>query len=171
MVRGKTQEAVPRIPAGDIGAVAKLAETNTGDTLCNKDKPLVLPPIEFPQPTLSVAIHPKTKADLDKLGSSLSRLAEEDPTLTVRKDSDTAETILSGMGDTHFDVSAEKMKRKFGVEVRIETPKIPYRETITKAAQAKVDSLDKVEDMVNTGMSFWSLSLCPPAVGVSLPIK
>jgi elongation factor G len=130
-VRGKTQEAVPRIPAGDIGAVAKLAETNTGDTLCNKDKPLVLPPIEFPLPTLSVAVHPKTKADLDKLGSSLTRLCEEDPTLAIRKDADTAETVLSGMGDTHFDVSAEKMKRKFGVEVRIETPKIPYRETIT----------------------------------------
>ncbi len=131
MVRGKTQEAVVRIGAGDIGAVAKLAETSTSDTLCNKDKPLVLPPIEFPLPTLSVAIHPKTKADLDKLGSSLSRLVEEDPTLAVRKELDTAETVLSGMGDTHFDVSAEKMKRKFGVEVRIETPKIPYRETIT----------------------------------------
>jgi len=131
MVRGKTQEAVPRIPAGDIGAIAKLAETNTGETLCNKDKPLILPPIEFPSPTLSVAIHPKTKADLDKLCSSLSRLVEEDPTLAIRKDTDTGETILSGMGDTHFDVAAEKMKRKFGVEVRIETPKIPYRETIT----------------------------------------
>ncbi|MBM3157930.1 MAG: elongation factor G, partial [Chloroflexi bacterium] len=82
-------------------------------------------------------IHPKTKADLDKLGSSLTRLTEEDPTLAVRKDTDTAETILSGMGDTHFDVSAEKMKRKFGVEVRIETPKIPYRETITVPTKAE----------------------------------
>lgn len=131
LVRGKAQEPVSRISAGDIGAVAKLAETATGDTLCNKDKPLLLPPIEFPQPTTSMAVHPKTKADLDKLGSSLARLCEEDPTLVVRKDPDTAETILSGMGDTHFDVAAEKMKRKFGVEVRIEIPKIPYRETIT----------------------------------------
>ena len=137
MVRGKTQEAVARIGAGDIGAVAKLAETATGETLCNKDKPLVLPPIEFPSPTLSVAIHPKTKADLDKLGSSLTRLCEEDPTLAIRKDADTAETILSGMGDSHFDVSAEKMKRKFGVEVRIEPPKIPYRETITMPVEAE----------------------------------
>jgi elongation factor G len=137
MIRGKSQEPVPRIVAGDIGAVSKLSETNTGDTLSSKDRPLVLPPIEFPAPTLSVAIHPKTKADLDKLGASLARLTEEDPTLAVRKDPDTGETILSGMGDTHFEVSAEKMKRKFGVEVRIEPPKIPYRETITVPTKAE----------------------------------
>jgi elongation factor G len=137
MIRGKSQEAVPQITAGDIGAVAKLAETGTSDTLCNKDHPLTLTPIEFPQPTLSVSVQPKTKADLDKLGSSLTRLTEEDPTLAVRKDLDTAETVLSGMGDTHFEVAAEKMKRKFGVEVKIETPKIPYRETITMPVEAE----------------------------------
>ena len=137
MIRGKTQEPAPQITAGDIGAVAKLAETGTSDTLCNKEHPLALAPIEFPLPTLSVAVHPKTKADLDKLGSSLTRLTEEDLTLAVRKDLDTAETVLSGMGDTHFEVAAEKMKRKFGVEVRIETPKIPYRETITMPVEAE----------------------------------
>ncbi len=137
MIRGKSQEAVPQITAGDIGAVAKLAETGTSDTLCSKDHPLTLTPIEFPQPTLSVSIQPKTKADLDKLGSSMTRLTEEDPTLAVRKDIDTAETVLSGMGDTHFEVAAEKMKRKFGVEVKIETPKIPYRETITMPVEAE----------------------------------
>ncbi len=137
MIRGKTQEPVTQITAGDIGAVAKLAETGTSDTLSSKDHPLSLAPIEFPQPTLSVSIQPKTKADLDKLGSSLTRLTEEDPTLAVRKDLETAETVLSGMGDTHFDVAAEKMKRKFGVEVNIETPKIPYRETITISTEAE----------------------------------
>ena len=137
MIRGKTQEPAPQITAGDIGAVAKLAETGTSDTLCNKEHPLALAPIEFPLPTLSVAVHPKTKADLDKLGSSLTRLTEEDLTLAVRKDLDTAETVLSGMGDTHFEVAGEKMKRKFGVEVRIETPKIPYRETITMPVEAE----------------------------------
>jgi elongation factor G len=137
MIRGKTQEPAPQITAGDIGAVAKLAETGTSDTLCNKEHPLALAPIEFPRPTLSVAVHPKTKADLDKLGSSLTRLTEEDLTLAVRKDLDTAETVLSGMGDTHFEVAGEKMKRKFGVEVRIETPKIPYRETITMPVEAE----------------------------------
>ena len=137
MIRGKSQEPVTQITAGDIGAVAKLAETGTSDTLCNKDHPLTLTPIEFPQPTLSVSVQPKTKADLDKLGSSLTKLTEEDPTLAVRKDLDTAETVLSGMGDTHFEVAAEKMKRKFGVEVKIETPKIPYRETITMPVEAE----------------------------------
>ena len=131
MIRGKSQEPVPQIGAGDIGAVAKLAETGTGETLSSKDHPLALAPIEFPLPTLSVSVQPKTKADLDKLGSSLTRLTEEDPTLAVRKDIDTAETILSGMGESQFEVAAEKMKRKFGVEVKIEPPKVPYRETIT----------------------------------------
>ncbi len=137
MIRGKSQEPVPQITAGDIGAVAKLAETGTSDTLCSKDHPLALTPVEFPLPSLSVAVHPKTKADLDKLGSSLTRLTEEDLTLAVRKDLETAETVLSGMGESHFEVSAEKMKRKFGVEVRIETPKIPYRETITMPVEAE----------------------------------
>ncbi len=137
MIRGKSQEAIPQITAGDIGAVAKLAETGTSDTLCSKDHPLALAPIEFPQPTLSVSVQPKTKADLDKLGSSLARLTEEDPTLAVRKDMDTAETVLSGMGEAQFEVAAEKMKRKFGVEVKIETPKIPYRETITMPVEAE----------------------------------
>ncbi len=137
MIRGKSQEPVPQISAGDIGAVAKLAETGTSDTLSSKDHPLALTPIEFPQPTLSVSIQPKTKADLDKLGSSLTRLTEEDLTLAVRKDLDTAETVLSGMGEAQFEVAAEKMKRKFGVEVRIETPKIPYRETITMPVEAE----------------------------------
>jgi len=137
MIRGKSQEPVPQITAGDIGAVAKLTETGTSDTLSSKDHPMALAPVEFPLPTLSVSVQPKTKADLDKLGSSLTRLTEEDLTLAVRKDLDTAETVLSGMGDTHFEVAAEKMKRKFGVEVKIETPKIPYRETITMPVEAE----------------------------------
>jgi len=130
LVRGKGQEPVPSIIAGDMGGVAKLAETVTGDTLCNRDRPLVLPSIAFPAPVLSVAVHPKSKADLDKMGNALSRIVEEDPTLKVRKDPDTAETILSGMGDAHLDVAAEKMRRKFGVSVDVLPPKVPYKETI-----------------------------------------
>ena len=137
MIRGKVQEPIPYLIAGDIGAVAKLAETSTGDTLCGKDHPLALPAIAFPLPTMSVAVHPKTKADLDKLGSSLSRIAEEDPSLHVRRDADTAETILSGMGEAQLEVVAEKMQRKFGVDVLIEIPKIPYRETITVPIRAE----------------------------------
>lgn len=137
VLRGKAQEPVPHLIAGDIGAVAKLAETGSGDTLSLKEHPLTLPGIEFPQPSLSVAVHPKTKADLDKLGSSLSRLVEEDPSLQVRHEGDTLEIILSGMGEAHLEVVAQKMLRKFGVDVRMETPKIPYKETITTSTKAE----------------------------------
>lgn len=137
LVRGKTEEPVTQVRAGDIGAVAKLATTNTGDTLCTKDKPLRLPPIVFPQPTFSEAVYPKTKADLDKLGAALARLVEEDPTLRMHRDHDTSETILSAMGETQLDVAAERMSRKFGVGVELKTPKVPYKETITTSTRAE----------------------------------
>jgi elongation factor G len=136
-VRGKNQEPVSKIEAGDIGGVAKLSITSTGDTLCNQDKPIKLAPISFPKPIFSEAVYPKTKADLDKLGTALSRLAEEEPTLQVRRESETNETILSGLGETQLEVAAEKMQRKFGVGVNLETPKVPYRETITISTQAE----------------------------------
>ena len=137
VVRGKTQEPVVQIGAGDIGAVAKLQETATGDTLSSKDRPAVLPGITFPKPAFTAAVEPKTKADLDKLGSSLNRLVEEDPTLHVRKEQDTAETLLSGMGESHVDIAVERMKRKFGVDVLVKTPKVPYKETVTAPAKAE----------------------------------
>ena len=131
MLRGKNQEPVAKIGAGDIGAVAKLNVTNTGDTLSVQNKPVKLASIVFPKPVFDEAIFPKTKADLDKLGTALSRITEEDQTLRVRREPDTGETLLSGMGDTQLDVAAEKMQRKFGVSVNLETPKVPYKETIT----------------------------------------
>ena len=137
MLHGKTQEAVSRVEAGDIGAVAKLGAAVTGDTLTVQDKPIKLLPVTFPQPIFNVAVHPKTKADLDKMGVSLVRLTEEDPTLRVHRDPDTAETILSGMGDTQVDVAAERMQRKFGVGVELKPPKVPYRETITHGVKAE----------------------------------
>ena len=136
-IRGKAQEPVSRIAAGDIGAVAKLAETGTSDTLCNKEHPLILEAIEFPLTAMSVAVYPKTKADLDKMGAALTKLSEEDSTISVHKDPVTAETVLSGMGEAHFDVAVEKIKRKFGVELKIDTPKIPYKETITVPVKAE----------------------------------
>jgi elongation factor G len=136
-LRGKTQESVPQVRAGDIGGVAKLNVTDTGDTLCSQDKPMKIVPIIFPEPIFSEAIHPKTKADVDKLGTALSRLAEEDLTLQVRREGDTNETILSGMGDTHLDVAAEKMQRKFGVNVELAIPKVPYKETIMVPSKAE----------------------------------
>ncbi|HXK33075.1 MAG TPA: elongation factor G [Dehalococcoidia bacterium] len=136
VVRGKTQEHVPQLVAGDIGAVAKLSQTVTGDTLCTKDQPVTLPPLRFPSPPFNVAVTPKGKEAVDKLGPALQRIAEEDPTLVVHRDETTGETILSGMGDTHVEVAAERIKRKFGVEVELHAPRVPYRETIT----TKVDS-------------------------------
>jgi elongation factor G len=137
MLRGKTQEPVPQVRAGDIGAVAKLNVTNTGDTLCRQDKPIKITPITFPEPIFSEAVHPKTKTDVDKMGTALSRLSEEDPTLKVHREIGTGETILYGMGDTHLAVAAEKMQRKFGVNVELSTPKVPYKETITVPAKAE----------------------------------
>jgi len=137
ILRGKTQEPVSQLGAGDIGGVAKLSLTSTGDTLCSRDKPVKIAGIKFPEPTFNEAVHPKTKADLDKLGTALARLSEEDPTLRVHRDADTGETILSGLGETHLEVAAEKMLRKFGVSVELDTPKVPYRETITVPAKAE----------------------------------
>ncbi|MGD9116753.1 MAG: elongation factor G [Dehalococcoidia bacterium] len=137
MIRGKNQEPVTQVGAGDIGAVAKLNETNTGDTLCTQAKPLQITPIEFPEPGFSLAVHPKTKADLDKLGSALTRVAEEDPTITVHRETGTNETILSGIGETQLEVAAERMQRKFGVGVKLEVPKVPYKETITVGSKAE----------------------------------
>jgi len=131
MLRGKNQEPVAKVSTGDIGAVAKLNVTNTGDTLSSQNKPVKLAPIVFPSPVFDEAVSPKTKADLDKLGTALSRITEEDPTLRVHREPDTGETLLSGMGDTQLEVAAEKMQRKFGVSVNLETPKVPYKETIT----------------------------------------
>jgi len=137
VLRGKTQEPVSQLRAGDIGAVAKLGVTGTGDTLSSRNKPLKIAPILFPEPIFSQAVQPKTKADLDKLGTALSRLTEEDPTLQVRKEADTGETILSGLGETQLEVAAEKMLRKFGVNVKLDIPKVPYKETITMPAKAE----------------------------------
>jgi len=135
--RGKTQNPVSAVVAGDIGAVAKLQETATGDTLCDKDKAVLLPPLEFPRPSYSVAVAAKSKGDEDKLGLGLSRLMEEDPTLTLKKEAETRELILCGMGDVHIDVTVERLKRKFGVEVVTATPAIPYRETLRKPVKVE----------------------------------
>jgi elongation factor G len=137
IIRGKNQEPIAKIGAGDMGAVAKLSITATGDTLVFQDKSVKVAPVTYPNTTFNVAVLPKTKADVDKLGSSLTRLAEEDLTLLVHRDPDTGETILSGLGETQLEVAAEKMQRKFGVGVDLKTPRVPYKETITMAAKGE----------------------------------
>lgn len=136
-MRGKEQLPTEEVGPGDIGAVAKLSKTTTGETLCSKDDPITVEPIKFPNPVYSVAIFPKTKADLDKMSSALARLLEEDPTLKVEREPGTGETIMSGMGDTHIDIAIRKLQAKFGLELITDVPKVPYRETITKTASAQ----------------------------------
>ena len=136
-ILGKNQQSVPQLSAGDMGAVARLNLTATGDTLCTREHPLMLDGIEFHQANFSMAIHPQTKADLDKMSTVLPRVCEEDPSLQLHRDTDTNEFIISGVGDSQLEVVKEKMYRKFGVEVRLDPPKIPYRESIAVSARAE----------------------------------
>ena len=130
-LEGKNQKAVdsPLVP-GDIAAVAKLKETVTGDTICTEKSAILFDTVTPPPPIMFFAIAPKSRGDEDKIVSSINRLLEEDPTLTFRRDEQTKEMILAGMGQVHIEVTIEKMKRKFGVEVTLKTPKVPYKETI-----------------------------------------
>ena len=131
VLRGKEQIPVQQLVAGDIGAVVKLAETHTGDTLCAPGNPLQLAPVEFPEPVFSAAIAPKTKADLDKMGTALTNISEEDPTIRMSKDPVTGQTVISAMGESHVQITADRMKRKFGVDVTVGLPVVPYKESIT----------------------------------------
>jgi elongation factor G len=135
--RGKTQETASEIPAGDIGAVAKLTNTHTGDTLAgSKDVSAALAPINFPQPCYTVAVVPKSQADLDKMSNALNRVVEEDRTLRITRDPETAEVLLSGMGESHLQIIIEGIKRKYGVDLEVHDQRISYRETIRKKARA-----------------------------------
>ena len=134
--RGKDQEPIAQLQAGDIGVVAKLAVTATGDTLCSKEKQYTLPEITFPSPVYSMAVHPTSKAGVDKLGPSLQRLVEEDPGLRLSRDEGTGEIILAGLGDAHLDVTVERLKRKFNIDVELSLPRVAYRETVGKSSAA-----------------------------------
>lgn len=135
IMRGKEQIPVQHLSAGDIGVVVKLVETQTGDTLCAVGNPLILPPVVFPDSLFSAAVAPRTKADLDKMGTAVHHMIEEDPTIRVGKDPITGQTVLSAMGESHVQIVADRMKRKFGVDVTVGLPVVPYRETITSKVE------------------------------------
>jgi elongation factor G len=135
-IRGKTQVPLTEVPAGDIAAVAKLARTSSGDTLTDKGSPIVYPRLEAPDRVLAKAIAPKTKGDEDKLMTGLARLQEEDPALAVERNAETHQTLLWGTGETHLDVTLDRLHRKFGVDVAELPLRIPYRETVARKAQA-----------------------------------
>ncbi len=133
---GKTMNSVPEVPAGDIGVVAKLKETLTNDSLSAKEKPFSFLPMEFPEPSIAFAIEPKSKGDEDKISLALAKLMEEDPSLKFSRDADTHEFLLAGAGQLHVEIAVARMRRKSNVEVILHPPQIPYRETITRTAEA-----------------------------------
>ncbi len=137
VMRGKEQLPVAQLVAGDIGAVAKLSHSLTGDTICDRSHPLTLPRPVFPKPLYSLAVSPKTQADSAKMGATLTRLVEEDPTLHWHQEPSTKQTILSGMGDAHLDIAVRRMENRFAVGVETSVPKVPYRETITRVNTAQ----------------------------------
>lgn len=137
LMRGKKQVVMDKLVAGEIAAVAKLQFTTTGDTLCDPNNPVVFDPVKFPAPCIAMAIEPKSKGDEDKIGNGLQRLVEEDPTLKVEKNVETKQTLISGIGEQHLEVVTKKLQNKFGVEVLLTDPRIPFRETIKKSAKAE----------------------------------
>jgi elongation factor G len=130
LLRGKQQTSVEALTAGDLGAVVKLKETGTGDTLCDEKNAIRLPEIPIPAPVISFAVEPKAKGDEDKMSAAFARLREEDPCIQYKYDPQTKETVVSGMGRAHVEIVAERLKRKFGVDVTLKTPRVPYKETI-----------------------------------------
>lgn len=136
-LRGKKQVNVDKLVAGDIGAVAKLQFTNTNDTLCEQAKPIVLDKIDFPEPAISLAVEPKAKGDEEKISSGLHRLQDEDPTFKVSINTETHQTLISGVGEQHLDVIVSKLKSKFNVSVNLTDPRVPFRETIKKKVKVE----------------------------------
>ena len=136
LLQGKNQTSVPEIRAGDLGAVAKLKETLTSDVLADKSWRYKVQPVKFSEAVISYAIEPRTRGDEDKISTALHRLQEEDPTISYNRDPQTKELLLSGQGQSHIEVTVAKLKRRFGVEVNLKLPRIPYRETISAATEA-----------------------------------
>lgn len=129
------RDEIKEVRAGDIAALIGMKDVTTGDTLCAIDKPIILERMDFPDPVISVAVEPKTKADQEKMGIALSKLAQEDPSFRVKTDEETAQTIISGMGELHLDIIVDRMRREFGVEANIGKPQVAYRETIRNTCE------------------------------------
>ena len=136
-LQGKTHTSVPKVCAGELASVSKLKETTANDTLSDRSAPIVYPPLQFPVPSISFAVEPKSRADEDKMSSSLAKLAEEDPTLKMERDPQTRELLVSGTGQLHVEVTMSKLKRRYGVKVTLKQPKVPYRETVTTSGKAQ----------------------------------
>lgn len=161
--RGKEHLNTESIGAGDIGAVAKLSTVMTGDTLSDQSKPIVVDGIDFPGASYSASVHPKSKTDLDKMGPALQRLVEEDPTLRLSRDPNTGETILSGLGEPHVQIALDRMTRRFGVNVELGLPRVPYRETISAKTLAEYKHKKQTGGAGQYGHVFLELEPLPDA--------
>jgi elongation factor G len=162
-VRGKEHLNTDFIGAGDIGAVAKLTSVMTGDTLADQGRPVALEGVEFPGASYSASVHPKSKTDLDKMGPALQRLVEEDPTLRLSRDAQTGETILSGLGEPHVQIALDRMSRRFGVNVELGLPRVPYRETISAKTLAEYKHKKQTGGAGQYGHVFLELEPLPDA--------
>ena len=171
MPRGKNQETVNQVVTGDIGLVVKLANTASGDTLGVKEHPLKLASIRYLAPVLSKAVHPKSKADLDKMSSGLARICEEDPSLRSQREADTGELTLGGMGDTHLEIAASRLQRKFAVEVLLEVPKVPFKETITVPVEAEYKHKKQTGGHGQYGHVLIRMEPLPPGGGFEFQAK
>src|SRR6266852_4656832 len=165
-LRGKEQETTAEVGAGDVCAIPKLTATTTNATLCDKDAVILYDPIAFPDPSFSVAIEPASKADLDKLSTALHKLTDEDPTLHVRRDDATHETILSAIGESAIEVAVHRLKEKFGVQVDMRTPKVPYRESIRGKASAQGRYKRQTGGHGQFGDAWLEIEPLPPGSGV-----
>ena len=165
-LRGKEQEIAAEVGAGDICAIPKLTATSTNATLTDKDAPILYDPIAFPPPSFSVAIDPASKADLDKMSTALHKLIDEDPSLHVRRDDATHETILSAVGESGIDVAVHRLKEKFGVQVEMRTPRVPYRESIRTKASAQGRYKRQTGGHGQFGDAWLEVEPLPPGSGV-----
>ncbi|NMA92811.1 MAG: elongation factor G [Firmicutes bacterium] len=156
-MRGKNQIPLPEIVAGDIGAVAKLQHMATGDTFCDRNQPIIFPRPDFPQPVISFAVEPKTKGEEEKVSMGITRFLEEDPTLHLERRAETRQTILSGMGDLHIEIVANRLAQKFGVEVDLSTPRVPFKETIKGRSKVEGKHKKQTGGRGQYGHVFWEL--------------
>src|SRR5699024_3641026 len=136
-MHANSREEIKEVHAGDICACVGLKDVGTGDTLCALDAPIILERMEFPDPVISVAVEPKSKADQEKMSVALGRLAQEDPSFRVHTDEESGQTIISGMGELHLEILVDRLKREFSVDANIGQPQVAYRETITKSVEAE----------------------------------
>ena len=165
------REDIPEVLAGNVVAAVGLRETTTGDTLCDEAHPIILETIKFPEPVISVAVEPKTRADEEKLGAALAKLAEEDPTFKVRFDNETAQTIISGMGELHLEIITDRLLREFKVEANVGRPQVAYRETIRNPARAEGRYIRQTGGRGQYGHVFLEVEPLPRASGVEFVNK